>query len=410
MWIPSQTTNTTLLTIRMELFLKCRSKANLIGRVTFVFSHSIRQLIFLSCFVFRLNLSFLQNSLKTGNQSNKPPIAITSSQLQPAVQSQPHPSSSSPERALTKKTNRSTPHRPPHHSTRIPSPIVKEKMKQNYLALVNRSQHQQQLQRKEKEKEKQSRRRPSSSSPPPSSRKEKHPVPSSSSPHLPTARTNHVKKKNEQQEQHTTDPSRSLVQSFLAENNLFGPSTTAPNNNNPTGSQLNSLNNSYSSLKEILSVQKESYPIQHILQNNSFSHPTTIDQQQQQSSRAAVENSLLNTSRVSTSSGKPPLHPSRAQNESSFRKEHEKDEQEDDNEDPNITSLSALLEKYKINIPTEGSTATPTRKLYQHAKKTISSGKKSKKKKRSTSAPPTVTLYRPVPSPTSTWGTSKRIL
>jgi DNA primase len=355
-----------------------------------------------------LNLSFLQNSLNTGNQSNKPPIAITSSQQpQPAVQSQLHPSSSSPERAHTRKTNRSTPHRHPHdHPTRIPSPIVKEKMKQNYLALVNRSNHQQQLQRKEKEKERQSRRRPSSSSPPPSSRKEKPPVPSSSSPHLST--THALKKKNEQQQEHTTDPSRSLVQSFLAENNLFGPSSTiAPHNTN--SSQLNSLNNSYSSLKEILSVQKESYPIQHILQNSSFSHATIDSQQQQHSSRAAMENSLLNTSRVSTSSGKPPLHPSRAQNESSFRKEGREDEQEDDNEDPNITSLSALLEKYKITVPTEG-TATPTRKLYPHAKKTISSGKKSKKKKRSTSAPPIATLYRPVPSPTSTWGTSKRIL
>jgi hypothetical protein len=199
------------------------------------------------------------------------------------------------------------------------------------------------------------------------------------------------------------DPARtSFVQAYLAENEMFRNQFT--------------VNNSYSSLKELLSQQKESYPVQHILQNNSFTGPAPTSQQQAATNQnnTSLNNSLqLNNSDIhhhTSLPGRPPLYPTSHVKTEKSPKSNPLNEREvlhySNYSLPtgnNITNLTALVQKYQLQSKF-------------NTKKRTGGGKK----KRSTSAPPrspstllqtqSQVLYRPVPSPTTTFGKADRFL
>jgi hypothetical protein len=149
---------------------------------------------------------------------------------------------------------------------------------------------------------------------------------------------------------------RSHALSFLAENGVFR------NQISPNGTS--------SDLKDLLEKQRQSYPIQHILQNVQF-RGINEKKSENRTSSASKE-------KIDHSSGKPPLYPY-CSGDLNFQPS------------PANASLTA-------NVANE--------ELRSSKKK--GSGKKLKKKRTSSLLSNLKTIYRPVSSPPTTFGVSNR--
>jgi hypothetical protein len=153
-----------------------------------------------------------------------------------------------------------------------------------------------------------------------------------------------------------TSDTRSSAISFLAENGVFR-------------NQI-SPNATSSSLKELLEKQRQSYPIQHILQNVEF--PATNEK------KSESRPSSVSKEKLDPSNGKPPLYPYFSTNS---------------NLQPSVAQAISTA-----NVALEDS-RTGRKK---------GSAKKSKKKRTNSFLSNLKVIYRPVSSPPTTFGVSSR--